>query len=48
MLFKESCKIETYRVTHQAVTNLLLTSKHKFRFSLARSGQARHKTELMF
>ena len=32
-----------YRVTHQVVTNLPLTSKHKFRFGLVRSGQANHK-----
>ena len=30
-----------YRVTYQVVKNLLLTSKQKFRFGLARPGQAR-------
>ena len=30
-----------YRVTHLVDSNLLLTSKPKFRFGLARSGQAR-------
>ena len=34
------------RVTHQVVANLPLTSKQKFRFGQARTGQA--KTELMF
>ena len=40
-----------YRVTHQAVANLPLTSKQQFRFGLARPGQARTvqaKTELCF
>ena len=35
-----------YRVTHQVVTNLPLTSQQKFRFGLACPDQA--KTELMF
>ena len=35
-----------YRVTIQLVTNLPLTSKQKFRFGLARSGQA--KIDLLF
>ena len=30
-----------YRLTHLVDSNLLLTSKQKFRFGLARSGQAR-------
>ena len=37
-----------YRVTHQVVTNLPLTSKQKFRFSLARPGQARPKQNFCF
>ena len=35
-----------YRVNIQLVTNLLLTSKQKFRFGLSWPGQA--KTELLF
>ena len=37
-----------YRVTEQLVQNLLLTSKHAFRFGLARLGQARPKRNLCF
>ena len=36
-----------YRVTHQVVVNLPLTTKQKFRFGLARPGQARPKRNLM-
>ena len=35
-----------YRVTHHIDSNLMLTTKQKFRFGLARAGQA--KTELLF
>ena len=38
----------TYRVTIQLVQNLLLTSKLKFRFGLARPGQARPKRNFCF
>ena len=37
-----------YRVTHQVVTNLPLTSKHKFRFGLACPGLARPKRNCCF
>ena len=37
-----------YRVTHHVVQNLPLTSKHKFRFGLARPGQARQKRNFCF
>ena len=37
-----------YRVTHQVVPNLLLTSKQKFHFGLARPGQARPKWNICF
>ena len=37
-----------YKVTHQVVTNLPLTSKQKFRFGLARPGQARPKQNFCF
>ena len=41
-------KENTYRVTHQVRQNLLLTSKHKFRFGLASPGYARPKQNLCF
>ena len=37
-----------YRVTHQVVTNLLLTSKQKFRFGLPCPGLARPKRNFCF
>ena len=37
-----------YRVTRQVVPNLTLTSKQKFCFGLARSGQARPKLNFCF
>ena len=37
-----------YRVTGQLVQNLPLTSKQKFRFGLARPGQARPKRNFYF
>ena len=37
-----------YRVTHQVVQNLPLTSKKKFSFGLARPGQARPKQNFTF
>ena len=37
-----------YRVTHHVVSNLPLTSKQKFRFCLARPGQARPKQNFTF
>ena len=40
--------LETYRVAIQRVLNLLLTSKQKFRFGLARPGQAQAIAELLF
>ena len=39
---------EEYRVTHLVDSNFLLTLKHKFRFGLARSGQARTKRNFCF
>ena len=54
---KDACVLEVcnskkkYRVTQHVGSNLLLTSKQKFRFGLARSGQARPgqaNTELLF
>ena len=37
-----------YKVTHHVVRNLPLTSKQKFRFGLARQGQARPKRNFCF
>ena len=41
-------KMHVYRVTHQFVTNLPLTSKQKFCFCLAWPGQARPKRNFCF
>ena len=40
--------IYLYRVTITLVQNLLLTSKQKFRFGLARAGQVRPKWNFWF
>ena len=41
-------RLKKYRVTHLVDSNLLLTSNQKFRFGLARSGQARPIRNLSF
>ena len=41
-------QLSYYRVTITLVQNLLLTSKQKFRFGLARAGQVRPKRNFWF